>query len=248
MGRAPSCGGDRHHRTADLDGLPTRSCPDVRHRRRRPSRRSVLSRAVPSRAPTVAAMAMPMPAQRGDLERTLTLRHAGATRVRVRWECVGDVGAPAVVVLGGISANRHLASNAVDAELRLVAGPGRPRPRARRSRAPPPDRDRLAGRRRCTRPAARHRRSGRRGRRGARRARRRPAARVRRLLVRRDGRARVRRPPPSAARAPDRDQRRRPAAPVRQRVAWPAAQDRRARPAPGAPRRRRSRSPASSRC
>ncbi len=49
----------------------------------------------------------PVTAERGDVWATLTLRHQGARAVRVAYECHGPVGAPAVVVLGGISANRH---------------------------------------------------------------------------------------------------------------------------------------------
>lgn len=49
----------------------------------------------------------PVTAERGDVWTTLTLRHQGARAVRVAYECHGPVGAPAVVVLGGISANRH---------------------------------------------------------------------------------------------------------------------------------------------
>ena len=61
-----------------------------------------------------APAAMPVPAQRGEVDVVLVMRHAGATRVRVRWESQGDAALPAVVVLGGISATRHLGSNAVD--------------------------------------------------------------------------------------------------------------------------------------
>ncbi len=49
----------------------------------------------------------PVTAERGDVWTTLNLRHQGDRAVRVAYECHGPVGAPAVVVLGGISANRH---------------------------------------------------------------------------------------------------------------------------------------------
>jgi homoserine O-acetyltransferase len=55
------------------------------------------------------------PARRGDFELDLELRHAGTRRVRLRFEVVGDEYLPAVVVAGGISANRHVAANALDA-------------------------------------------------------------------------------------------------------------------------------------
>lgn len=54
------------------------------------------------------------PARRGEFELDLDLRHAGRRRVRVRYEDIGDVRAPAVFVAGGISAHRHLAANAKD--------------------------------------------------------------------------------------------------------------------------------------
>ena len=54
-------------------------------------------------------------ARRGEFELDLHLRHAGRRRLRVRYEDVGDVRAPAILVAGGISAHRHLAANAADA-------------------------------------------------------------------------------------------------------------------------------------
>ena len=50
---------------------------------------------------------VPVSAERGEVWATLDLRHQGARAVRIAYECHGPVGAPAVVVLGGISANRH---------------------------------------------------------------------------------------------------------------------------------------------
>jgi homoserine O-acetyltransferase len=55
-----------------------------------------------------AAFALPT---RGACTLTLALRHAGARRVRVAWECIGAPGAPLLVVQGGISAGRHVAAN-----------------------------------------------------------------------------------------------------------------------------------------
>uniref|UniRef100_A0A8J7VSQ9 Homoserine O-succinyltransferase n=1 Tax=Coralloluteibacterium stylophorae TaxID=1776034 RepID=A0A8J7VSQ9_9GAMM len=50
-------------------------------------------------------------AQRIEFDHILHLRHAGETRCRLRAELVGAEGAPLVAVLGGISADRHLAAN-----------------------------------------------------------------------------------------------------------------------------------------
>jgi homoserine O-acetyltransferase len=52
---------------------------------------------------------------RGEFEITLALRHAGARRVIVCWQRLGDPCAPAVVVQGGISANRRAGASADDA-------------------------------------------------------------------------------------------------------------------------------------
>jgi homoserine O-acetyltransferase len=68
--------------------------------------------AVPVRAP--ASPGTPsriIGAERGDCWLTLSLRHAGPRTVRIGYECVGAAHAPAVVVLGGISADRHLAAS-----------------------------------------------------------------------------------------------------------------------------------------
>jgi homoserine O-acetyltransferase len=91
-------------------------------------------RTLPRRAP-----AMPAPAQRGELELVLAMRHAGPTAVRVRWESHGPADAPAVVVLGGISATRHVAGNAAD------AAPGWWEEQVGRGRALDPTRRRLIG-------------------------------------------------------------------------------------------------------
>ena len=50
-------------------------------------------------------------AARGQLRVDLPLRHAGMRRLALQWETLGDVDLPAVVVLGGISAGRHIAAS-----------------------------------------------------------------------------------------------------------------------------------------
>lgn len=50
-------------------------------------------------------------AERGDCWLTLPLRHAGPRTVRIGYECLGPPEAPAIAVLGGISADRHLAAS-----------------------------------------------------------------------------------------------------------------------------------------
>lgn len=50
-------------------------------------------------------------ARRGDIACTLALGHAGTRTLRVRYECVGMPGLPVVLVAGGISADRHVASS-----------------------------------------------------------------------------------------------------------------------------------------
>ncbi|RRU25699.1 homoserine O-succinyltransferase [Stenotrophomonas sp. 278] len=50
-------------------------------------------------------------AVRGEFHTVLTLRHAGARPVRLRYELVGRADAPVVVLAGGISAHRHVAAN-----------------------------------------------------------------------------------------------------------------------------------------
>ena len=51
-------------------------------------------------------------AERGEFAAVLSMRHAGPCPVRLRYEWVGPVNAPVVVLAGGISAHRHVASNA----------------------------------------------------------------------------------------------------------------------------------------
>ena len=64
----------------------------------------------------VAAPAPPLAAVRGEIDVVLPMRHAGARRLRLRYELVGDAGAPVVFVAGGISAHRHAVATATFAE------------------------------------------------------------------------------------------------------------------------------------
>lgn len=50
-------------------------------------------------------------AERGECWLTLPLRHAGPRTVRIGYECLGPPDAAAIAVLGGISADRHLAAS-----------------------------------------------------------------------------------------------------------------------------------------
>ena len=50
-------------------------------------------------------------AERGVLDATLAMRHAGIRRVRIAWELQGAADAPVLIVQGGISAHRHVASS-----------------------------------------------------------------------------------------------------------------------------------------
>ncbi len=59
----------------------------------------------------LAPEALRADARRGELTVDLPLRHAGSRRVTLRWECLGDTALPAVAVLGGISANRHVGAS-----------------------------------------------------------------------------------------------------------------------------------------
>lgn len=63
----------------------------------------------PARAPDTATSA-----ETGEVWLTLPLRHQGTRTVRIGYECLGTNGAPVLAVLGGISANRHLAGNRRD--------------------------------------------------------------------------------------------------------------------------------------
>lgn len=67
-------------------------------------------------------------AVRGEVGVRLAMRHAGEREVKLRYELVGVADAPVVLVLGGISAHRHLAANAVFGEkgwLEGLVGAGR---------------------------------------------------------------------------------------------------------------------------
>jgi len=69
------------------------------------------------------------PAERGECWLTLHLRHAGERTVRMAYECVGPAQAPCVLVLGGISADRHLVASRRWPEpgwWPAQAGPGKP--------------------------------------------------------------------------------------------------------------------------
>jgi homoserine O-acetyltransferase len=58
----------------------------------------------------------PVRARRGELAVDLVLRHAGAHRVTLRYELLGELTSPVVFVAGGISAHRHVAASAEFAE------------------------------------------------------------------------------------------------------------------------------------
>ncbi len=73
---------------------------------------STLSASFPSHLCTTAARAPALvAAECGEVWLSLPLRHLGVRTVRIGYECLGANGAPVLVVLGGISANRHLAAN-----------------------------------------------------------------------------------------------------------------------------------------
>jgi homoserine O-acetyltransferase len=52
---------------------------------------------------------------RGEFDLVIAMRHAGTRNIRVRWQRLGDPDAPAVVVQGGISADRNAAATDADA-------------------------------------------------------------------------------------------------------------------------------------
>jgi homoserine O-acetyltransferase len=61
-------------------------------------------------APDSSVPYLPQPsslALRGEFDLTIALRHAGARKLRVRWQRLGEPDAPTVIVQGGISADRH---------------------------------------------------------------------------------------------------------------------------------------------
>lgn len=55
---------------------------------------------------------------RGEIVRRLPLRHAGEHELRIAYECQGPLGAPVLIVAGGITAHRHAAAHLRD------TGPG----------------------------------------------------------------------------------------------------------------------------
>ncbi len=57
----------------------------------------------------------PVPVQRGSFPLRLDLRRGGAHDLVLRWQILGVQEAPLLIVLGGISAHRQLAANAIDA-------------------------------------------------------------------------------------------------------------------------------------
>ena len=57
----------------------------------------------------------PLPVQRGSFPLRLHLRHGDAVDTVLRWQVVGGEERPICIVLGGISAHRQLAANAIDA-------------------------------------------------------------------------------------------------------------------------------------
>lgn len=59
-----------------------------------------------------AAIPHSFTAERGVLDATLAMRHAGIRRLRIAWELQGAADGAVVIVQGGISANRHVASSA----------------------------------------------------------------------------------------------------------------------------------------
>lgn len=67
-------------------------------------------------------------AERGVLDVTMAMRHAGIRRVRIAWEWQGVAQGPVLIVQGGISANRHVATSTRFAEpgwWQAQCGPGR---------------------------------------------------------------------------------------------------------------------------
>lgn len=77
----------------------------------------------PSPRPAQASAGMralvPLPvdtvAMRGCIDAVLPTRHAGTRKIRIAYEISGAAGAPVLFVAGGISAHKHVAANACDA-------------------------------------------------------------------------------------------------------------------------------------
>lgn len=84
------------------------------------------ARTAPSTRPAPGLVARPSD---GVLATTLALRHAGLQRVNLRWRLIGAPGTPVHIVLGGISATRHVAAvsdDEPDGWWQAQVGPRRP--------------------------------------------------------------------------------------------------------------------------
>jgi homoserine O-acetyltransferase len=69
-----------------------------------------VSRSIPDRSEHCVARSS-LIAARGEFDQTLALRHSGTRNVLVRWQRLGHLEAPVVVVQGGISADRNAGSD-----------------------------------------------------------------------------------------------------------------------------------------
>ena len=96
-----------------------------------PHRLPATSTAPPSTPPACAAPDV----RRGVVDAVLATRHAGTRHLRLHYELVGPDDGPVVLVAGGISADRHVAANGLDAAAGWAQGllePGRTLDPARR--------------------------------------------------------------------------------------------------------------------
>ena len=96
-----------------------------------PHRLPATSTAPPSMPPACAAPDV----RRGVVDAVLATRHAGTRHLRLHYELVGPDDGPVVLVAGGISADRHVAANGLDAAAGWAQGllePGRTLDPARR--------------------------------------------------------------------------------------------------------------------
>ena len=73
-----------------------------------------VSRPAPSDGEAACAPSLFSDDSVGRIIRRLPLRHAGWREVGIGYECQGPIGAPVVIVAGGISATRHLSAHAGD--------------------------------------------------------------------------------------------------------------------------------------
>src|SRR5690606_7063009 len=109
-----------------------RSCWNIPHRsiavslaERIPGRSHSLPRAEAGMRPVLISE---VPVRRGGVDAVLATRHAGTRRLRLDYELVGPEDAPVVFVVGGISADRHVAANPLESEPGWAQGlldPGR---------------------------------------------------------------------------------------------------------------------------